>query len=65
VQQIKQQIDRLSFQEYCELMAMLQTQEDDAWDQQMKDDAGADRLDNLMDSIDRSVRTGRVKDMPE
>ena len=39
VDEIKQAIDRLSFQERCELMAMLAPPAYDEWDQQMLSDS--------------------------
>jgi hypothetical protein len=44
VAEIKEAIDRLSSQEYCELMSVLHPFEDDDWDRQMKADAAAGRF---------------------
>ncbi len=44
VAEIKEAIDRLSPQEYCELMSVLHPFEDDDWDRQMKADAEAGKL---------------------
>ena len=41
VTKIKEAIDRLAPQEYCELMSVLHPFEDDDWDRQMKADATA------------------------
>ena len=41
VTEIKEAIDRLSPQEYCELMSVLHPFEDDDWDREMKADAAA------------------------
>ena len=41
VTKIKEAIDRLAPQEYCELMSVLHPFEDDDWDSQMKADATA------------------------
>lgn len=64
VQEIKQMIDALSPQAYCELMALLRPSEDDDWDRQMAEDAEAGRLDFLMDEIDEAVKRGDLRDLP-
>ena len=45
--EIKAAIDALSPREYCELMALLNPLDDDAWDDQMKSDAKAGKLNAL------------------
>ena len=47
VAEIKAAIDRLSLPERCELEALLHPFEDDAWDEQMKRDVAAGKLEAL------------------
>jgi hypothetical protein len=57
VAEIKEAIARLSPQEYCELMAALRPPlEDDEWDEQMKADAEAGRLDFIDREIEQAKR---------
>ena len=64
VDQLKQEIEKLSPEERAELVAWLHGWEDDAWDRQMKEDAKAGRLDFLIDEIDREIDQGRLEDGP-
>jgi hypothetical protein len=51
VQEIKQAIDQLSFQDRCELMVMLTPPPYDEWDEQMlKDSEAGGKLDRLRES---------------
>ncbi len=51
VKEIKRAIDNLSFQERCELMAMLAPPAYDEWDQQMmKDSEAGGKLDRLRET---------------
>ena len=54
VAEIKEAIDRLSPQEYCELMLVLHPFEDDDWDRQMKADAAAGRFVAMNERAERS-----------
>jgi hypothetical protein len=57
VEEIKQVIDKLSFQERCELMAMLAPPVYDERDQQMVQDAGVGgKLDHLRESAQMAAR---------
>lgn len=53
VAEIKEAIDRLSAQEYCELMSVLHPFEDDDWDRQMKADAAAGKFVVLNEAADQ------------
>jgi hypothetical protein len=57
VPEIKEAIAKLSPEEYCELMAALRPPlEDDEWDEQMKADAEAGRLDFIDREIEQAKR---------
>jgi hypothetical protein len=64
VQEIKQQIDALSYAEYLELVAMLKAQDEDAWDRQMAEDAAAGRLDFLIEEAEAERARGELRDFP-
>jgi hypothetical protein len=53
VAEIKEAIDRLSPQEYCEQMSVLHPFEDDDWDRQMKADAAAGRFVAMNERAER------------
>ena len=61
VAEIKEAIDRLSPQEYCELMSVLHPFEDDDWDRQMKADAVAGRFRAMNEKADADYAAGRAK----
>jgi hypothetical protein len=58
--EIKAAIDRLSPQEYCELMAMLHPAVDDDWDRQIAADVAAGRLDGLIAEAKADIEAGRT-----
>jgi len=58
--EIKAAIDRLSPQEYCELMGMLHPSLDDDWDRQIAADLAAGRLDTLIAHAKSDVDEGRA-----
>jgi hypothetical protein len=65
VQEIKQAIDRLSFQERCELLMLLNPPEYDEWDQQMLKDSGAGgKLDRLMEEARKDYQDGKCTEWP-
>ena len=61
VEQIKAEIDALSWQERCELNALLQNWPDDDWDKQM---ASEGKFDHLMDAAGNEYRAGECRDWP-
>jgi hypothetical protein len=63
--EIKAAIDRLSPQEYCELMAMLHPSADDEWDRQIAADLAAGRLDHLIAEAKADVVAGRTKPLDQ
>lgn len=64
VQEIKDAIERLSFEQRAELAAWLHGWKDDEWDQQMKRDIASGKLDNVLREVDDDIRAGRLRDMP-
>ena len=58
--EIKAAIDRLSPQEYCELMAMLHPTVDDEWDRQIAADMAAGRLDGLIAAARGDIESKRT-----
>ena len=65
VQEIKRAIDKLSFQERCELMVMLTPPAYDEWDQQMlKDSEAGGKLDRLMESAHKDYQDGKCVEWP-
>jgi hypothetical protein len=61
VLEIKEAIDRLSPQEYCELMSVLHPFEDDDWDRQMKADAAAGKFAVINEAADQEYAAGRTR----
>lgn len=65
VEQIKAEIDQLSFREKCELNALLHTWPDDEWDKQMMADSEAGgKLDKLKHAAEDDAQAGRLQDFP-
>ena len=66
VEEIKAAIDKLSFQERCELNALLNPLPDDEWDKQMRADAEpGGKLHKLMLEAEADAKAGRLRDFPE
>lgn len=64
VQEIEAAIKRLPREEFLKLHARLQRRFDDEWDQQMKADAKAGRLDHLAEEAIADYRAGGTKPFP-
>jgi hypothetical protein len=65
VQEIKTAIERLSFQERCELMVLLNPPEYDEWDQQMLSDSEpGGKLDRLTIKSSKSYQDGKCVEWP-
>jgi len=60
-EQIKAQIDALTWQERCELNALLQNWPEDDWDRQM---ATEGKFDRLMEKAQGEFRAGECRDWP-
>jgi hypothetical protein len=61
VEQIKAQIDALTWQERCELNALLQNWPEDDWDRQM---ATQGKFDRIMEKASDEFRAGECRDWP-
>ena len=61
VEQIKAQIDALTWQERCELNALLQNRPEDDWDRQM---ATEGKFDRLAEKAKGEFRAGECRDWP-
>jgi hypothetical protein len=57
VEEIKAQIEALSWEERCELNALLQNWPEDDWDKQMASDG---KFDRVMDEAEREYRAGKA-----
>jgi len=64
VQQVKDAIQLLSLEERAEVAASLHEWKDDAWDEQMKRDVAAGKLDKLLEEVDADITNGKLRDMP-
>jgi len=62
--EIKTAIQQLSFQERAELTAWLHGWKDDEWDEQMKRDVSAGKLDDILHEVEEDIKAGRVREMP-
>ena len=62
--EIKTAIEQLSFEERAELAAWLHGWSDDEWDEQMKRDIAAGKLDNVLREVEDDIKAGRLRDMP-
>jgi hypothetical protein len=61
VEQIKAQIDALTWQERCELNALLQNWPEDDWDRQM---ATEGKFDRVMEEASDEFHAGECRDWP-
>jgi hypothetical protein len=64
VDQIKEAIERLSFEERAQLAAWLHGWRDDEWDEQMKRDVAEGKLDGVLREVEDDIAAGRLRDMP-
>lgn len=65
VTKIKEAIDRLAPQEYCELMSVLHPFEDDDWDRQMKVDATAGKFAAMNERAEQEYAAGRTRPLSD
>jgi hypothetical protein len=61
VERIKAEIDALTWQERCELNALLQDWPDDDWDRQM---ASEGKFDRVMDTAAIEYQGGQCREWP-
>jgi hypothetical protein len=64
VQEIKEAIQGLSIEERAEVAACLHDWKDDMWDEQMKKDLAARKLDKLLAEVDADIDAGRLSKLP-
>ena len=62
--EIKEAIQKLSMEERAELARWLYGWEDDAWDEEMKRDVAAGKLDKLLAEVDADITKGNLFPMP-
>lgn len=62
--EIKAAIDQISFEERAELAAWFHGWKDDEWNEQMKRDIAAGKLDTVLREAEDGIRSGRLRDMP-
>lgn len=64
VQEIKEAVRHLSFEERAEIAACLHSWEDDNWDEQMKRDLATGKLDRMLAKVDADIAENKTLDMP-
>jgi DNA-binding transcriptional MerR regulator len=62
--EIKEQVTQLSAEQRAELRELIEELEADAWDEQIKEDARAGRLDHLIAKVDADIAAGRTVRLP-
>jgi len=64
IEQIKEAIEQLSSEERAELAGWLHGWNDDEWDEQMKRDIAAGKLDAVLREVEDDLKAGRLRNMP-
>ncbi len=64
VAEIKAAIPKLTLEERAEVARCLGNWQDDEWDEQMKRDIAADKLDKLLSKVDDDIAHGKLRDLP-
>jgi hypothetical protein len=64
VQEIKEAVRHLNLEERAEVAACLHSWSDDEWDEQMKRDLAAGKLDKLLAQVDADVAENKTRNMP-
>ena len=62
--EIKSAIEQLSFEERAQPAAWLHRWKDDEWDEQMKRDVAAGKLEDVLREVEDNIATGRLRDRP-
>jgi len=62
--EIQSAIERLSFEERAKLAAWLHGWKDDEWNEQMKRDIAAGKLDSILHEVEEDIKAGRTREMP-
>jgi hypothetical protein len=64
VAEIKAAIPSLTLEERAEVARCLGNWQDDEWDEQMKRDIAAGKLDKLLSKVDDDTAHGKLRDLP-
>ena len=64
IDEIKEAIEQLSFEERAGLAAWMHGWKDDDWDEQMKRDIASGKLDHILREVDEDLHAGRLREMP-
>jgi hypothetical protein len=64
VAEIKAAIPSLTLAERAEVARCLGNWQDDEWDEQMKRDIAAGKLDKLLSKVDDDIAHGKLRDLP-
>ncbi len=64
VEEIKNAIEQLSFEQRAELAAWLHGWKDDCWDEEIKRDIAAGKLDHILREVEDDIRADRLSEMP-
>lgn len=64
VAEIKAAIAHLTLDERAEVARCLHQWEDDAWDEQMRQDLAAGKLDRLLAKVDADIEAGKHRSQP-
>ena len=64
VAEIKAAIPSLTLEERAEVARCLGNWQDDEWDEQMKRDIAAGKLDKLLSKVDDDIARGKLRDLP-
>jgi hypothetical protein len=62
--EIKTAVAALSPDELTELAAFIRERDNAAWDEQIKRDVAAGKLDHILREVDEDIRAGRLHEMP-
>lgn len=64
LQEIKEAIPKLTQEERAEVARFLHRWEEDDWDEQMRGDIAAGKLNTLLSEVDKNVAEGKLLDPP-
>jgi hypothetical protein len=64
VAEIKAAIPSLTLAERAEVARCLGNWQDDEWDEEMKRDIAAGKLDKLLSKVDDDIAHGKLRDLP-
>jgi hypothetical protein len=64
IQGIKEAVKNLSLEERAEVAACLHTWKDDEWDDEMKRDLAAGKLDKIVAQVDADIAESKTRGMP-